>query len=275
MNKKNIFQLSDIKSKNEGLRTLLDSNAGNSEIAGYIRDNYFEAAYYFAGIILQKKVRPDSLNDEASSLAVNTMEDIITSAVKGRLNYSGDAEFSTYLYSALMNKYSGGRKFYYPSEVKRKGIYAMEVYRLLYVEKYTGGEIVNLLKGNLGITEEKIRKYVNLACSFHEKECVRKNRNNMMHVESYDHIIETSPHMEAAVRETPLDKYLKKSDLELLFRAVSILGEPGQTVIKGYYLEKRWRNIKEMEADLGLKNGSYELKKAREKLSEILKKELF
>lgn len=46
-----------------------------------------------------------------------------------------------------------------------------------------------------------------------------------------------------------------------------------RSIVKGYFLEERWSSIKEMQTDLKLKNGVYELKKAKNKLKNILEED--
>lgn len=271
MNKNLFSKIIETPAIDSGFLTLWTSQAGNSVIADYIRNNYFAIAYGFAATILKNRVTRDNLEEEAANLALDVMSDIIKAAETGTLKFTGKSStFSTYIFAALKFKRSGKNKFYYPSEVKRKGLPAMDVYHYIFVEKYSDSEIISHIKGSFQISDEKIKEYINLACSFNEKEWNRTAAKKMTSIESYDHLLDVAPHKEQGNTLTPQGEFFKQHDLKLLNNALSSLNKLESTIIKGYFLEGRWKNIKEMQTELKLKNGVYELKKVKEKLRETL-----
>ena len=211
------------------------------------------------------------MEDEAANIALDVMSDIIKAAETGVLKFTGKSStFSTYIFAALKFKRSGKNKFYYPSEVRRKGLPAMEVYHFIFVEKYSNSEIISHIKGSFQISDKKIKEYINLACSFNEKECDRTAAKKMTTVESYDYILDAAPQREQGSTFTPQSEFFKQHDLKLLDNALSSLNKLEATIVKGYFLEGRWKSIKDMQADLKLKNGVYELKKVKEKIKRVI-----
>ena len=72
-------------------------------------------------------------------------------------------------------------------------------------------------------------------------------------------------------QQTPEEDFFRRKGEAILRSVIKLLPEPSRSVILGHELEGRWDSIKEMEQDLGLKNWSYELKKARDMLKAMMK----
>ncbi len=268
---KNLFsKITDTPAINKGFLALWTTKAGNPVVADYIRNNYFVLAYSYAATVLKNKVSRDKLEDEVSELVLDTMNDIIVAAENGTLSFKGKAAFSTYIFSALKRKRSDKKRIYYPSEIKRRGVYAVEVYHLLLIKKYSNAEIILNMRNRFHLTEEEVTEYIHLSYSYTEKENNRISDRKQNVVDSYDRILEESPQKEKGTLSSVQSDFFKKQDLDLLEEAISSLNSTEKDIIEGHFLDNRWGNIKEMETELKLKNGVYEIKKAKGKLKSVL-----
>jgi hypothetical protein len=279
---KKIFKNIDVKKIDSDFAALLASSpprqSPGAEIVEFIRHHYFPVAYLFAAQILSKSGGSSDFKNDSAELAVDAMEDIITGAREGKLSFQGKSFFSSYLYAAILNKHREGSKLYYPAEVKRRGMPAIEAYRLLLIEGYDPMEVGRILEQEYGLDWENAYPFIALAESYRNAEQER-SRKRKKHAEdiSYDAMIEAGAPVDNPVltgktqSAPPEDEFLRREAKTILKKLVERLPEPSRSVITGYFLEKRWDSIKEMEAELGLKNGSYELKKARDMLAKIIK----
>ncbi len=270
MNKNLFSKIIDTSLIDREFLTLWKAKADNLIIRNYIRNNYFILAYSYAATILNNKVSRDKLEDEVSELVLDTMSGIIEAAGKGALNFKGKAAFSTYIFAALKYGKNDKKKIYYPSEVKRKGLPAMEIYRLLLIEKYSYMEILSSIKQSFQLSEEKIIEYINLASSYTEKEDKRISTRKQNVVDSYDRLLEETPQYEKGASLSAQSDYFKKYDCDLLNDALTTLTSTEKDIVEGHLLDNRWENIKEMQKELNLKNGVYEIKKVKEKIKRVI-----
>jgi hypothetical protein len=245
--------------------------ADRESLAGYVRDNYFSLLYYFAGNLLSALAGTARYEDEVSSLVIDVMEEIVTAIRDGRNTYSGKSAFSSYLYSALRLKHLEKSKIYYPSQVEREGMAAKHAYRLLLVERFDAAQVEYILGQRYELSPERTREILALVRSYEHDETVRRRyRGEFSEDDSFERLREENPYGLPSSGETALSDYIKESEIKLLYEAISSLEEPAASVIRGYVLEGRWQNLKEMEEELGVKNGSYELKKAKQRLRKLM-----
>lgn len=250
-------------------------------IADFIREHYFPFAYLYAAELSgagRGGGAGEGLLDAAADLAAATMENILARAEAGTLDFRGSAAFSSYLYRAVSLGLKASRRIHYPTAVKRLGLPAMNAYRMMLLDGATSGETARYLTVEQGIDPDQARGIIRTIGSFHDDELQRrKKRPGGVSHASLD-LLRDGPeggesgggYEPAAGTPTPEQQLLNTISLKALGDAVDRLGEPGRSVIRGYMLEGRWQTIAEMEAALELKNGSYELKKAKDELRRLL-----
>ena len=240
-------------------------------LADYIRDSYFPLLYAFAAKLLSSMAGSQKYEDAVSSLVIDVMEDVIGSTRDNNLGYRGSSSFSSYLFSALRNKHREKSKLYYPSEVQRHGMAAKHAYRLLLVERFSSLEVKRILQENYEIEGPNLGEIMALVRSYEMDESVRRrDRGEFNEDDSMDRLQEENPYGAPHNSSSAIADYLRQSEIDLLYRSLSRLEEPAQTILRGYMLEERWSSLAEMEEELGLKNGSYELKKAKKQLGELM-----
>lgn len=248
-----------------------DSPADPDSLANFVRDSYFPLLYAYAGRILESMAGTFRYEDAVSSLAIDVMEEIISSIRRGTLGFNGSSAFSSYLFSAVKLKRLEKSKIYYPSEVQRHGPAATHAYRLLLIERLGTVEVERILRSRYELGDAAVVEIMALVGSYEFDEIQRRrDRDEFDEDSSVELLREESPYHLPHNKSSGLGDYIRKSEVDTLYSALSRLEEPAASIIRGYMLEGRWANLKEMEEELGLKNGSYELKKAKSRLRELV-----
>lgn len=242
---------------------LIKAGAPGSVVAVTLR-KYFPLAYVTAAGILRSRVSAETLADEAAELALRTMETLILRAEGGTLGFSGSGSFSAYLARSLQFAYKASVRIDYPVSIRRGGMKAMTAYRMVLAEGYDRATAIRLLAQEFSLRNDEAARLVDAALSFHERESEKDRRRpgKYRHTSLERHPRDAEP--------TPEEGLILKDQLRIVAEAVDRLAEPAASVIRGFILEGRWKTLADMEADLGLTNGSYELKKAKEELRRLI-----
>ena len=250
--------------------TLLRSCAPGKVIAATVR-KYFPLAYVFAAQTLKNRVSSERMADAAADLALSTMEHLILRAEEGTLSYRGSGGFSAYLSRALAFSYKAKVRIEYPTAVIRRGLPAMNAYRMVLVEGYDRAAVLRLLRQEFGIEETDAGELFDLVSIYQNREMEKNRKRPGKEAEgSLDEAVDEGGHPPKSREAGPEEAFFNAHRVGALENALNSLDELPAAIIRGYLLDGRWKKISEMEAELGLKNGSYELKKAKAELLRLL-----
>lgn len=262
-----IFDSSRLSMLNTTVQSLLSSGS-HGTAADFVRDNFYPYAHINAKKLMGKLLAGETLEDEASHLAMITMESVVKNIRKGNNEYQGSALFSTYLVGALKNQLRSWNKIYFPSEVKRLGEPGKQAYYDLHIKNQTAEQVKKMLERDFKLTAAEIAETmdsVNTA-EMKEREMVRQekrpggNRHHSLDAPEYD--VHKSPH------KTPEKQAVDKEVGDKVREAVDSLGEPDRTFIILTFFENK--TLAEAEKELNISNGKYIRKRAFGKLQNLL-----
>lgn len=273
------YPLPDKKIIDAQFNLLFKGGAPGNILADFIKDNYIGYAVFLAVKKLNVTAVDSAQFDAAADIALKVIESVCKLDNSGNIKFKGSSKFSTYLQSAVSMAVSSRRRVDYPTDVTRFGAAAVNAYRMHLLDGYSVSEVTEYLIKERSIDNSDIPAILRLINKYVVDELQRQSKRpgGVSHAslellkDGRAGLDGSGGYEPSSHYHGPAESFERSTEKELIYWAVNKLGGTAKTVIKGYYLEERWETIAEMEKELGLKNGTYEIKKAKDKLHALIK----
>lgn len=135
---------------------LLADSPHTNEIKQFITRFYLPVAYFHAYQRLKKRLynERERLIEEASDLALETVEDILSMVEEGRFGFSGKVRFSTYLIGALATAIKP--KNYIPDYIVSLGDKAVRLFYLIFIDYFDNKTAVEVVSNEFSASSDDI-----------------------------------------------------------------------------------------------------------------------